>query len=66
MRVNARGRRKLLAVAAAGALALTAAGCGGDDGGGGGGEGLVPLFVFDPALWDPAGGPRRAWLLRPT
>ena len=30
----------------------------GDDGG------LVPLFVFDPALWEPAGPPRRAWLLR--
>jgi deoxyribodipyrimidine photo-lyase len=28
------------------------------------GGGVVPLFVFDPALWDPAGGPRRAWLLR--
>jgi deoxyribodipyrimidine photo-lyase len=29
-----------------------------------GGTGLVPLFVFDPALWEPAGPPRRAWLLR--
>ena len=28
------------------------------------GEGVVPLFVFDPALWEPAGPPRRAWLLR--
>jgi deoxyribodipyrimidine photo-lyase len=27
------------------------------------GTGLVPLFVFDPALWEPAGPPRRAWLL---
>jgi len=28
-------------------------------------EGLVlPLFVFDPALWDPAGPARRAYLLR--
>jgi deoxyribodipyrimidine photo-lyase len=27
-------------------------------------SGLVPLFVFDPALWEPAGPPRRAWLLR--
>jgi deoxyribodipyrimidine photo-lyase len=25
---------------------------------------VVPLFVFDPALWEPAGPPRRAWLLR--
>src|SRR3954470_1438995 len=29
-----------------------------------GSSGLVPLFVFDPALWEPAGPPRRAWLLR--
>jgi deoxyribodipyrimidine photo-lyase len=28
------------------------------------GSGLVPLFVFDPALWEPAGPTRRAWLLR--
>ena len=26
--------------------------------------GVVPLFVLDPALWEPAGAPRRAWLLR--
>ncbi len=25
---------------------------------------VLPLFVLDPALWDPAGPPRRAWLLR--
>jgi deoxyribodipyrimidine photo-lyase len=25
---------------------------------------VLPLFVFDPALWEPAGPPRRAWLLR--
>jgi len=25
---------------------------------------VVPLFVVDPALWGPSGGPRRAWLLR--
>jgi deoxyribodipyrimidine photo-lyase len=25
---------------------------------------VLPLFVFDPALWGPAGGPRKAWLLR--
>jgi len=25
---------------------------------------VVPLFVVDPALWGPAGDPRRAWLLR--
>jgi deoxyribodipyrimidine photo-lyase len=30
----------------------------------GDGSGLVPLFVFDPTLWEPAGPPRRAWLLR--
>src|SRR4051794_21344910 len=24
----------------------------------------VPLFVLDPALWGPAGAPRRAWLVR--
>jgi deoxyribodipyrimidine photo-lyase len=28
------------------------------------GGGVVPLFVLDPRLWDPAGPPRRAWLLR--
>jgi deoxyribodipyrimidine photo-lyase len=27
-------------------------------------DGVLSLFVFDPALWDPAGPPRRAWLLR--
>jgi deoxyribodipyrimidine photo-lyase len=27
-------------------------------------HGVVPLFVVDPALWDPAGPPRRAWLVR--
>ena len=26
--------------------------------------GVVPVFVLDPALWEPAGAPRRAWLLR--
>jgi len=25
---------------------------------------VVPLFVVDPRLWDPAGAPRRAWLVR--
>ncbi len=25
---------------------------------------VVPLFVVDPALWEPSGGPRRAWLVR--
>jgi deoxyribodipyrimidine photo-lyase len=25
---------------------------------------VVPLFVVDPRLWDPAGPPRQAWLLR--
>lgn len=25
---------------------------------------VVPLFVVDPKLWEPAGPPRRAWLLR--
>jgi deoxyribodipyrimidine photo-lyase len=25
---------------------------------------VVPLFVVDPALWEPAGPPRRAWLAR--
>jgi deoxyribodipyrimidine photo-lyase len=25
---------------------------------------VVPLFVVDPRLWQPAGAPRRAWLLR--
>ncbi len=28
------------------------------------GDGVVPLFVLDPALWEPAGPPRRAWLAR--
>jgi deoxyribodipyrimidine photo-lyase len=35
--------------------ALLAAGDGGP---------VLPLFVIDPALWDPAGPPRRAWLIR--
>jgi deoxyribodipyrimidine photo-lyase len=26
--------------------------------------GVVPLFVVDPRLWDPAGPPRQAWLVR--
>src|ERR1700712_1794044 len=25
---------------------------------------VVPLFVVDPALWDPSGPPRQAWLVR--
>ncbi len=25
---------------------------------------VVPVFVFDPRLWRPAGAPRQAWLLR--
>jgi deoxyribodipyrimidine photo-lyase len=25
---------------------------------------VVPLFVVDPALWEPSGPPRRAWLVR--
>ncbi|MGD9958166.1 cryptochrome/photolyase family protein [Nocardioides sp.] len=25
-------------------------------------DGVLPLFVLDPALWDPAGAPRRAYL----
>jgi deoxyribodipyrimidine photo-lyase len=25
---------------------------------------VVPLFVIDPRLWEPAGPPRRAWLIR--
>ena len=29
-----------------------------------GGRPVVPLFVVDPALWEPAGDPRRAWLVR--
>jgi deoxyribodipyrimidine photo-lyase len=29
-----------------------------------GSGGVVPLFVLDPALWEPAGPPRRVWLLR--
>jgi deoxyribodipyrimidine photo-lyase len=29
-----------------------------------GGGRVVPLFVLDPALWEPAGPPRRAWLVR--
>jgi len=36
---------------------LTAASAGGQDG-------VVPLFVFDPALYGPAGAPRRAYLVR--
>jgi len=28
-----------------------------------GGDGVVPLFVVDPALWGPAGVPRKAWLV---
>jgi deoxyribodipyrimidine photo-lyase len=27
-------------------------------------SGVLPLFVVDPALWDPAGAPRRAYLSR--
>ena len=27
-------------------------------------RGVVPLFVLDPALWEPSGPVRRAWLLR--
>jgi deoxyribodipyrimidine photo-lyase len=30
----------------------------------GGGRGVLPLFVLDPALWEPAGPPRQAWLVR--
>ena len=29
-----------------------------------GGEGVLPLFVLDPALWRPAGAARQAYLLR--
>jgi deoxyribodipyrimidine photo-lyase len=29
-----------------------------------GADGVVPLFVVDPALWRPAGPPRTAWLVR--
>ena len=29
-----------------------------------GDEGVLPLFVLDPALWRPAGAPRQAYLLR--
>jgi len=36
--------------------ALLAAAAGGDE--------VLPLFVVDPRLWDPAGPPRRAWLVR--
>ncbi len=37
----------------------------GSDGvGGPGSTPVVPLFVVDPALWGPAGDPRRAWLVR--
>jgi deoxyribodipyrimidine photo-lyase len=25
---------------------------------------VIPVFVVDPRLWDPAGAPRRAWLVR--
>lgn len=25
---------------------------------------VLPLFVLDPALWEPSGDPRRAWLVR--
>ncbi len=25
---------------------------------------VLPFFVIDPRLWDPAGPPRQAWLLR--
>ena len=28
------------------------------------GESVVPLFVVDPVLWEPAGSTRRAWLAR--
>ena len=28
------------------------------------GADLVPLFIVDPHLWDPAGPPRQAWLVR--
>jgi len=28
------------------------------------GPDVVPLFVLDPRLWDPAGPPRQAWLIR--
>jgi deoxyribodipyrimidine photo-lyase len=31
---------------------------------GAGSRAVVPLFVVDPALWGPAGDPRRAWLVR--
>jgi len=37
---------------------LAAAGAAGDM------SAVLPLFVFDPALWEPAGAPRRAYLLR--
>ena len=30
----------------------------------GNGDSVVPLFVVDPALWEPAGPTRRAWLVR--
>ena len=29
----------------------------------GGADGVVPLFVVDPALWEPSGDPRRAFLV---
>ena len=29
-----------------------------------GGGRVLPLFILDPALWDPAGPPRQAWLTR--
>ncbi|MFN0283073.1 MAG: cryptochrome/photolyase family protein [Kineosporiaceae bacterium] len=34
------------------------------EGGGRAGPDVVPLFVVDPALWEPAGPTRRAWLVR--
>ena len=30
---------------------------------GGGPDGVVPVFVVDPALWVPSGGPRQAFLV---
>ncbi|HSK26094.1 MAG TPA: deoxyribodipyrimidine photo-lyase, partial [Jiangellales bacterium] len=27
-------------------------------------DGVVPLYVLDPRLWDPAGAPRQAYLVR--
>lgn len=43
---------------------LAAHAAAGEDGEGKGGSGVVPLFVVDPALWEPAGPTRRAWLVR--